>query len=71
VFIEFRVTLLAALPVPAQIARDGKQVAFHRWLTDSSRASHADLNVSEVISCAITGSPERNKTNRRTSGAYR
>ena len=26
---------MAALPVPVQISRDGEQVAFHRWLTDS------------------------------------
>jgi hypothetical protein len=34
-FVERRVTLLAALHVPVQIARDGEQVAFHRWLSDS------------------------------------
>jgi hypothetical protein len=66
VFIEFRVTLLAALPVPAQIARDGKQVAFHRWLTDSFAGQprrHKCVRSAFVRHHGITGEKQDKSTN--------
>ena len=66
VFVEHRVTLLAALHVPVQIARDGEQVAFHRWLTDSFAGQpqrHKGVRCDLIRRHGITGEEQGKSTN--------
>lgn len=66
VFVEFRVTLLAALQVPVQIARNGEQVAFHRRLTDSFAGQprgHKRVRSDFICHHGITGEKQDKSTN--------
>jgi len=66
VFVECRVTLPASLQVPVQIARDGEQVAFHRWLTDSFAGQprgHKGIRSDLIRHHWITGEKQDESTN--------
>jgi hypothetical protein len=59
---------LGGVDIPIQIARDSKQVAFHRWLTDSPAGQprgHKGVRSDFIRNHGITGKKQDKSTNVR------